>query len=1199
MAKKRLLVLVLIAFIVGICQCLVYAQTDVIVKATPAQTAIAVKRANARMAANMRSTTQAMRIAAANRRLKALAAGTLKAPQLAPVPGGQPDYFNYPNWALSPLPVVGPGGITGGIRKFVNTLPGVGFANRNNLDQYIPIANKISNPLFPNDDYYELAVVEYQQQVHTDLPATTFRGYKDMAPTADGSAHYLGPLIIAKRDKPVRIKFSNLLPTGLAGNLFIPVDTTAMGAGTGPLGGTELYTQNRANLHLHGGATPWISDGTPHQWITPATETTSYPKGVSFMNVPDMPDPGNGSATYFYSNQQSSRLMFYHDHSYGITRLNVYAGEAAGYLVTDPAEDNLIDTNKIPGAGQVEYRYGIPLVIQDKTFVPPTDQLAAEDPTWNWGPYGGLWFPHVYMVNQNPYDDSGANPFGRWDYGPWFWPVFNMITNGPVETFPGSGIFIPGTPNPSLVPEAFMDTPLVNGTPYPTLTVARKAYRFRILNASNDRFWNLSLFKADPANPTEVLMVPAVKTVGYPASWPTDGRDGGVPDFTTSGPDMIQIGTEAGLLTAPVVIHPQPVNYNYNRRDIVVLNVADHGLFLGPAERADVIVDFSQIPDGTKIILYNDAPAPVPAFDPRIDYYTGDPDQTTTGGAPTTLVGYGPNTRTIMQFVVSGATADPAFDLAGLNTALPVAYAASQDKPIVPEAAYNTAFGTTDPNKYARIQDTSMTFTPSGTATPITMPLRPKAIQELFELDYGRMNATLGVEVPNTTSVNQTTIPLGYIDPATEIMKHNEAQLWKITHNGVDTHAIHFHLFNVQVVNRVGWDGAIRPPDANELGWKETVKMNPLEDIIVAMKPIAPVLPFAIPDSQRLMDVTRPAGSTMGFWNQDANGNPVTTVNAVVNYGWEYVWHCHLLGHEENDMMRPIVFGVPPQPPTNLTAVAANASTVNLAWKDNSITETGFTLQRADNNLFTLNVSSFNIGANKISYSDLSTLPLHTYYYRILAYNGNGVSAWSNTATVTTPDAPVVAPSNLTATVINSNQINLAWKDNANNEKNFEVQRATNAGFTLNVTRFTGLPANTISFPDTSVSPATAYWYRVRCSNSTSTSAWSNVATGVTPGLTIPNAPSGFTAVAGASGHITLNWTDNSNNETYFEIMRATNSGFTVNRIRITTAANVITLDNTPVTTGVTYFYRIRSGNAVGVSAWSPAAAPYPSVVAP
>ena len=141
--------------------------------------------------------------------------------------------------------------------------------------------------------------------------------------------------------------------------------------------------------------------------------------------------------------------------------------------------------------------------------------------------------------------------------------------------------------------------------------------------------------------------------------------------------------------------------------------------------------------------------------------------------------------------------------------------------------------------------------------------MQPKAIQELFELDYGRMNATLGVELPFTNGINQTTIPFGYIDPPTEIIDDSVTpmpdgsdgtQIWKITHNGVDTHPIHFHLFNVQVINRVGWDGAIRPPDANELGWKETVRMNPLEDIIVALRPIAPTLPFGLPDS------VRPAG---------------------------------------------------------------------------------------------------------------------------------------------------------------------------------------------------------------------------------------------------------------------------------------------------------------------------------------------------
>ena len=252
-----------------------------------------------------------------------------------------------------------------------------------------------------------------------------------------------------------------------------------MGAGDGPNPGTN-YSQNRATLHLHGGNTPWISDGTPHQWTVPPDENTPYPTGASVKYVPDM-DGGSepqGTLSFYYTNQQSARLMFYHDHALGITRLNVYAGEAAGYLLQDSAESVMTGSQVIPsGADQ------IPLIIQDRTFVPNATQLAQEDPTWNWGNRspaadtangtGDLWIPHVYMPNQNPWDPSGASAMGRWDYGPWFWPPTLGIVNGPIPnsyTGPTEPPMVPGTPNPSQVPELFMDTPVVNGNPYPYMT---------------------------------------------------------------------------------------------------------------------------------------------------------------------------------------------------------------------------------------------------------------------------------------------------------------------------------------------------------------------------------------------------------------------------------------------------------------------------------------------------------------------------------------------------------------------------------------------------------------------------------------------------------------------------------------------------------------------------------------------------------
>jgi hypothetical protein len=514
--------------------------------------------------------------------------------------------------------------LTGGIRKFMDALPGLTTAGINGLGQYIPVAVP-DTTTYPGSDYYEIAVVEYTEKMHTDLDPTTHRGYVQLATTvvpgsialtnpdgspilkAEGSQaiavdnpHFLGPTIATTRDRPVRIKFYNLLPTGTGGDLFIPVDTTVMGAGMGPLdmpgmpGMKESYTQNRADIHLHGNNTVWISDGTPHQWITPAGETTQYPQGVSVVNVPDMANvdnPRDGATTLYYTNAQSARLMFYHDHSYGITRLNVYVGEAAGYLITDQVEQDLINgTNNSgvnPGLLKVLPDLGIPLVIQDRTFVDAATILAT-DPTWAWGTgaldpntgfptakTGDLWYPHVYVPAQNPYDPTGANAFGRWHYGPWFWPPTTDITNGPIANpyydpinAPWEPPMMPATPNPSMPGEAFMDTPIVNGTLYPYLDVEPKAYRFRILNAADDRFFNLQLYEADPAVTTadgrantEVKMVPATGTPGIPADWPS-----GVPDPLTKGPDWVQIGTEGGFLPAPVAIPSQPITWNLNQR---------------------------------------------------------------------------------------------------------------------------------------------------------------------------------------------------------------------------------------------------------------------------------------------------------------------------------------------------------------------------------------------------------------------------------------------------------------------------------------------------------------------------------------------------------------------------------------------------------------------------------------------------------
>ncbi|MDD1720226.1 MAG: multicopper oxidase domain-containing protein, partial [Methanoregulaceae archaeon] len=928
-------------------------------------------------------------------------------------------------------------------------------------------------------DYYEIELGEYNEKMHTDLPATRLRGYRQTN-TADPTVsrfHQLGPVIVSQKDRPVRIKFTNKLPRRNAGKLFIPVDFTVMGAGMGPLGmGTTpgypvYYTENRATIHLHGGIVPWISDGTPYQWTTPAGELTDYPKGESVYNVPDMPNAGpnppQGVLTFYYTNQQSSRLMFYHDHAHGITRLNVYAGEAAGYLVTDEVEQDLITGSDVSGVNpdnkKVLPDLGIPLVIQDRTFV-DARTIRAQDPTWNWGTTrpaprtGDLWYPHVYVPAQNPYDPSGVNPFGRWHYGPWFWPPV-VVANGTVPnpyygTAPWEPPRMPGTPNPSAVGEAFMDTPIVNGAVYPFVNVQPKAYRFRILNAADDRFVNLQLYQAyDPAtgkvgSGKEVKMIDARPNPAFPPDWPTDGRAGGVPAPATRGPSFIQIGTESGFLPAPVVVENQPVTWVTDPTLFNFGNVDKHALLIAPAERADVIIDFSRFA-GKTLILYNDAPAAFPALDPRYDYYTGKPDLTDTGGTPTTQPGYGPNIRTIMQIRVANTSPATPYDLSTLNAVFEKTatkrgvFEASQPGIIIPQANYNSAYnGNFAQDTFVRIyQYTTHTFR-NLTGGLVTLPIQAKAIHDemgaAFD-QYGRMSGMLGIEMVPPTATAQNLVLYGYSSPPTDFLDDtmqgtqvgslgDGTQLWKITHNGVDTHPVHWHLVHLQLINRVGWDGFIREPDPNELGWKDTIRISPLEDTIVAVRAVSPKVPFDVPNSIRAIDPTMPLGVKLnggpgGLGFMDPQGNPVNVVNHMVNLGWEEVWHCHILAHEEMDMMHNLVIGGKPDDPSSLSAVRGTGNNVRLTWQDNSVTETHWAVYRATSAAgpYTLiNTIASNSGPQKGStkiYTDGTAAPGPTYRYRVRAVNWVGDTRTYPAPSVGFPNRKIASGISNTATV--------------------------------------------------------------------------------------------------------------------------------------------------------------------------------------
>ncbi|MFZ4649532.1 MAG: multicopper oxidase family protein [Rubrivivax sp.] len=374
-------------------------------------------------------------------------------------------------------------------------------------------------------------------------------------------------------------------------------------------------------------------------------------------------------------------------------------------------------------------------------------------------------------------------------------------------------------PTVSCTPEFFGDAILVNGTVAPFLEVEPRQYRLRMLNACNARFLNPRLVYAQ----------------GNFGAAATEAKP------TTAGPAFIQIGSEGGFLPAPTMV-------NGPRQPF---------LLVAPGERADLIVDFRAVPAGSILILYNDAAAPFPKGSALNDHYPGNPK------TPTSTPGYTSATRTLLQIRVKPLVGAP-------NPAISLPATAMQN-PLDPPYLISQVPGV--PN-----------------ALPTGIRVRRLTLNEAFDL-YGRLIQMLGTDQPPVAPVGKAPPAFGraYDATPTEVVNPGSTEVWEIVNNTADTHPMHFHLVNVQILSRQSisvkgytggtpnYLGPLFAPDPNELGWKETVRMNPGEVTRVIMKFDLPAaLPFTVPPSPR------------------TGGN-------------EYVWHCHILEHEEHDMMRPLV----------------------------------------------------------------------------------------------------------------------------------------------------------------------------------------------------------------------------------------------------------------------------------------------------
>jgi bilirubin oxidase len=331
----------------------------------------------------------------------------------------------------------------------------------------------------------------------------------------------------------------------------------------------------------------------------------------------------------------------------------------------------------------------------------------------------------------------------------------------------------PSDVSPIWNPEFFANTMVVNGRTWPYLQVERRRYRFRLLNGCDSRFLLLRL--------------------------------------SQPGLSFWQIGGDGGFL-------PQPAQLEQ--------------LLLAPAERADVIVDFTDVPTGTAIVLQNIGPdEPFGGGTPGVDFDPADP--ATTG--------------MVMQFRVVPRTSP--------DTSVPPPQLQLPQPPPLPAATVT--------RKVSLNEMESETVLVSEHPSHGHRRHRPAklglACMDPNAVPFGPTMALLG-----TVSADGGGEPRRWMDAITENPRAGATELWEIHNFTEDAHPVHIHLVQFEIVGREDASGNSRPPEDGETGRKDTVVAYPGE---------------------------------------------ITRVKATFEREGQYVWHCHILSHEDNEMMRPYSVG--------------------------------------------------------------------------------------------------------------------------------------------------------------------------------------------------------------------------------------------------------------------------------------------------
>jgi spore coat protein A len=695
---------------------------------------------------------------------------------------------------------------------------------------------------------YAIAVRQFQQQIlpggiwntinarHDAFPPTTVWSYgpnvdpvpdsaglggaAGVAPAPNSQFNYPAYTIETTANHPVTVRWINDLvdrKTGRFLHHLLPIDQTLHWANPPMrcIDGTrrtdcrgfvpERYTGPVPIVtHVHGAHVEGHSDGYPEAWWLPAA--TNIPaayatKGRLFDDASGA-NPGNlGYADYTYRNDQPAATLWYHDHTLGMTRSNVYAGPAGFWLIRGGPYDH----PTVAGSGDDAVLPGPPPV-------PGESVLDLNVP--------GNAVRNMIRAMPIAIQDRAFNADGSL-----FYPEDRAFFEG-VEP---RQLKIPFLPNrrsdisPIWNPEAFFNVMVVNGVSWPRLEVAPALYRFRLLNGCNSRF--LWLKFDDPA--VEV--------------W--------------------QIGAEQGFLPAPVLT---------NGQDLDGSSDGTAQLLMALAERADVIVDFRGLADGTEVTLLNIGPdEPFGGGKPGMDFDPADP--ATTGK--------------VMRFVVND-------DLLGASPTDPGGATPATDPALLVLNAEG-ALGATDESRDVSLneeisENVCATTLANGTIRRIASvkpgPDFEEECQEAGGDSFGPESALLGTI--DTSGGDPVGIPLMWTDTTgastpvdvtlqsgvtvqvnvTENPRKGEIEEWSIYNFTEDAHPIHLHLVRFEVTGRIGIDGSPsvvgNAPRPGETGYKDTV--------------------IAYPDE-------------------------ITRVKARFDIAGLYVWHCHIVEHEDNEMMRPYV----------------------------------------------------------------------------------------------------------------------------------------------------------------------------------------------------------------------------------------------------------------------------------------------------